>query len=61
MQSAPGFFKPTRFVLTGAGANLEVEYLGTSESEGKGRLAEVLSHGHQTLASKFTTSEYDSK
>jgi hypothetical protein len=55
MQFAPGVFKPTRFVLTGAGVNLEVEYLGTSESEGKGRLAEVLSHGHQTLASKFNS------
>ena len=55
MQSAPDLFRPTRFVLTGAGVNLEVEYLGTSESEVEGRLAEVLSHGHQTLASKFNS------
>lgn len=32
---------PARCVLTGARANLEVEYLGTSESEVRWRLAEV--------------------
>lgn len=66
MQFAPGLFKPTRCVLTGAGTNLEAEYLGTSKSEVKGRLAEVPSQGYQTLASKFNlfysqTSEYDSQ
>lgn len=36
---------PARCVLTGAGANLEVKYLGTSESEVRRRLAEVPSQG----------------